>query len=63
MKTRDYVHHYRGYWSGGGCENRRLCKDYEWTEQTSETLIELAMIRLILRRQAREVRTLSNRLL
>ena len=43
--------------------NRRLCKDYERKEQTSETFIELAMIRLILRRQAREVRTLSNRLL
>jgi putative transposase len=35
--------------------NRRLSKDYEQKVQTSETFIELAMIRLILRRLAREV--------
>ena len=35
--------------------NRRLSKDYERKVQTSETFIELAMIRLILRRLAREV--------
>jgi putative transposase len=35
--------------------NRRLSKDYERKVQTSETFIELAMIRLILRRMAREV--------
>ncbi len=33
--------------------NRRLAKDYERKAQTSETLIEVAMIRLILRRLAR----------
>jgi putative transposase len=33
--------------------NRRLSKDYERLVQTSETLIEVAMIRLILRRLAR----------
>jgi transposase len=33
--------------------NRRLAKDYEREGQTSETLIEVAMIRLILRRLAR----------
>jgi hypothetical protein len=43
--------------------NRRLSKDYERKVQTSETFIELAMIRLILRRLAREVWTLPNRLL
>ena len=35
--------------------NRRLSKDYERLVQTSETFIEVAMIRLILRRLAREV--------
>ena len=35
--------------------NRRLCQDYERLVQTSETFIEVAMIRLILRRLAREV--------
>ena len=35
--------------------NRRLSKDYEQKVQTSETFIELAMIRLILRRLEREV--------
>ena len=35
--------------------NRRLSKDYERRIQTSETLIEVATIRLILRRLAREV--------
>jgi putative transposase len=30
--------------------NRRLSKDYERLVQTSETFIEVAMIRLILRR-------------
>ena len=34
--------------------NRRLAKDYERTVQTSETLIELAAIRLFLRRLATE---------
>ena len=33
--------------------NRRLSKDYERLVQTSETFIEVAMIRLILRRLAR----------
>jgi putative transposase len=33
--------------------NRRLSKDYERLVQTSETLIDVAMIRLILRRLAR----------
>jgi transposase len=33
--------------------NRRLAKDYEREGQTSETLIEVAMIRLIARRLAR----------
>jgi putative transposase len=32
--------------------NRRLARDYERKVQTSETLIELAMIRLLLRRRA-----------
>ena len=32
---------------------RRLTKDYERKAQTSETLIKVAMIRLILRRLAR----------
>ncbi len=32
--------------------DRRLAKDYERKEHTSETLIEVAMIRLILRRLA-----------
>ncbi len=35
--------------------NRRLSKDYERKVQTSETFIEVAMIRLILRRLARGV--------
>ena len=35
--------------------NRRLSKNYERKVQTSETFIEVAMIRLILRRLAREV--------
>jgi putative transposase len=35
--------------------NRRLSKDYERMVQTSETFIEVAMIRLILRRLARGV--------
>jgi putative transposase len=35
--------------------NRRLSKDYERLVQTSETFIEVAMIRLILRRLTREV--------
>jgi putative transposase len=34
--------------------NRRLSKDYERRAQTSETLIEVAMIRLVLRRLARK---------
>ena len=33
--------------------NRRLAKDYEREVQTNETLIEVAMIRLILGRLAR----------
>ena len=33
--------------------NRRLSKDYERLVQTSETFIEVAMIRLLLRRPAR----------
>jgi len=35
--------------------NRRLSKDYEQKVQTSETFIEVAMIRLILKRLEREV--------
>jgi putative transposase len=35
--------------------DRRLCRDYEQKVQTSKTLIEVAMIRLILRRLARQV--------
>ena len=35
--------------------NRRLSKDYERKVQTSETFIEVAMIRLILRRLEKEV--------
>jgi putative transposase len=34
--------------------NRRLSKDYERRVQTSETLIKVAAIRLILRRLARK---------
>lgn len=33
--------------------NRRMSKDYERTVQTSETLIEMAMIRLLIARQGR----------
>jgi putative transposase len=33
--------------------NRRLAKDYERRVQTSETLIEIAIIRLLLRRLGR----------
>jgi putative transposase len=33
--------------------NRRMSKDYERNAQTSETLIEVAMIRLLLARQGR----------
>ena len=36
-------------WTG---QNRRMSKDYERQVQTSETFIEVAMIRLILRRLA-----------
>jgi putative transposase len=35
--------------------SRRLVKDYERKVQTSETLIEVAMIRLMLRRLVRQV--------
>jgi putative transposase len=35
--------------------NRRLSKDYERIVQTSETFMEVAMIRLILRRLAKGV--------
>jgi putative transposase len=35
--------------------DRRLDRDYERKVQTSKTLIEVAMIRLILRRLARQV--------
>lgn len=35
------------------CQYRRMSKDYERRVQTSETLIEVAMIRLILNRLAR----------
>jgi putative transposase len=35
--------------------NRRLSKDYKRKVQTSETFIEVAMIRLMLKRLAREV--------
>jgi len=35
--------------------NRRLSKDYERKVQTSETFIEVAMIRLILKRLAKGV--------
>jgi transposase len=34
--------------------NRRMSKDYERKVQTSETLIQVAMIRLLLVRQGRE---------
>lgn len=33
-------------------QNRRMSKDYERKVQTSETFIEVAMIRLVLRRLA-----------
>ena len=39
-----------------------LSKDYERLVQTSETFIEVAMIRLILRRLARGLLTLPNTL-
>lgn len=32
--------------------NRRLSKDYEWKVQTSETILQLGMIRLMLNRVA-----------
>ena len=35
------------------CRNRRLAKDYERNVQTSETLIKVAMVRLMLRRLAK----------
>ena len=35
--------------------DRSLSRDYEWKVQTSKTLIEVAMIRLILRRLTRHV--------
>jgi len=38
---------------GSLCRDRRLGKDYERKVQTSETLIEVAMIRIMLRRLAR----------
>jgi putative transposase len=34
--------------------NQRLAKDYERKVQTSETFIEVAMIRLLLARQGRQ---------
>ena len=40
--------------------NRRLSKDYERMVQSSESFIEVAMIRLILRRLARRVATLPS---
>jgi transposase len=40
--------------------NRRLSKDYERLVQTSETFIEITIIRLLLRRLARGVQTLPN---
>jgi hypothetical protein len=39
--------------------NRRMSKDYERKVQTSETLIQVAMIRLLLARLARHLRTSS----
>jgi putative transposase len=41
--------------------DRRLGRDYERKVQTSKTLIEVAMIRLILRRLARQVLPSQNR--
>ena len=35
--------------------NRRLAKDYERKVQTSETFVEIAAIRLVLRRVARDL--------
>ena len=35
--------------------NRRMSKDYERTVQTSETFIEVAMIRLLVARQGRRI--------
>lgn len=35
------------------CRNRRMSKGYERRVQTSETLIEVAMIRLLVARQGR----------
>jgi putative transposase len=43
--------------------NRRLSKDYERKVQSSESFMEVGMIRLILERLARGVWTLPNRLL
>ncbi len=40
------------FWPIGICRNRRLAKDYERKVQTSETLIEVAAIRLLLKRIA-----------
>ena len=39
--------------------NRRMSKDYERKVQTSETLIQVAMIRLLVTRLARHLRTSS----
>jgi hypothetical protein len=43
--------------------NRRLSKDYARKVQSSESFIEVAIIRLILKQLARGVRTVPNRLL
>jgi putative transposase len=42
--------------------NRRLSKDYERLVQTSENLIEVAMIRSMLKRLSKAVRTFPNTL-
>jgi putative transposase len=42
--------------------NRRLAKDYERRVQTSETLIEVATIRLLVRRLARSASASPNTL-
>ncbi|HEX2524702.1 MAG TPA: IS5/IS1182 family transposase, partial [Geminicoccus sp.] len=34
-------------------QSRRLCRDYEWLPQTSETMIYAAMSRIMLKRLAR----------